>query len=66
MAEDLAEFRRTNVRDVLRAKAALEATLEALPDAVALFDADGRMMSMNRTAAEVFDAAGMAAPKAVV
>ncbi len=65
MAEDLAEFRRTNVRDVLRAKAALEATLEALPDAVALFDADGRMMSMNRTAAEVFAAAGMAPPRSV-
>jgi NtrC-family two-component system sensor histidine kinase KinB len=65
MAEDLAEFRRMNVREVLRAKTALEATLEALPDAVALFDADGRMMSMNRTAAEVFEAAGMAAPTAV-
>ena len=42
MAEDLAEFRRTNVGEVVRAKNTLEATLEALPDAVVLLDAAGR------------------------
>ena len=31
MAEDLFEFRRTNISEVLRAKNTLEATLEALP-----------------------------------
>ena len=41
MAEDLAEFRRTNVSEVVRAKNTLEATLEALPDAVVLLDAGG-------------------------
>ena len=42
MAEDLAEFRRTNISEVVRAKNTLEATLEALPDAVVLLDAGGR------------------------
>ena len=42
MAEDLAEFRRTNISEVVRAKNTLEATLEALPDAVVLLDATGR------------------------
>jgi NtrC-family two-component system sensor histidine kinase KinB len=65
MAEDLAEFRRTNVREVLRAKAALEATLEALPDAVALLGADARLISMNRTAGDVFAAAGIAGPRTI-
>ena len=41
MAEDLAEFRRTNISEVVRAKNTLEATLEALPDAVVLLDAGG-------------------------
>ena len=50
MAEDLAEFRRTNVGEVVRAKNTLEATLEALPDAVVLLDASGRIQSMNRAA----------------
>ena len=50
MAEDLAEFRRTNVGEVVRAKNTLEATLEALPDAVVLLDAAGQIQSMNRAA----------------
>ena len=40
MADDLAEFRRTNIGEVVRAKNTLEATLEALPDAVVLLDAE--------------------------
>ena len=52
MAEDLAEFRRTNISEVVRAKNTLEATLEALPDAVVLLDADCRILSMNRAALE--------------
>ena len=50
MAENLAEFRRTNISEVVRAKNTLEATLEALPDAVVLLDAAGRILSMNRAA----------------
>ena len=50
MSDDLAEFRRTNISEVLRAKNTLEATLEALPDAVLLLDAAGNVQAMNRAA----------------
>jgi signal transduction histidine kinase len=63
MAEDLAEFRRTNVGEVVKAKNTLEATLEALPDAVVLVDADGRIQSMNRAAVTAFAAAGVHDPR---
>jgi NtrC-family two-component system sensor histidine kinase KinB len=62
MAEDLSEFRRTNVAEVVRAKNTLEATLEALPDAVVLLDADGRILSMNRAALTTCHAAGVHEP----
>jgi signal transduction histidine kinase len=61
MAEDLSEFRRTNVAEVVRAKNTLEATLEALPDAVVLLDAAGRIQSLNRAAHSVLEAAGVQA-----
>ena len=53
MAEHLAEFRRTNIGEVVRAKNTLEATLEALPDAVVLVDATGHIQSMNAAALRV-------------
>jgi len=62
MAEDLAEFRRTNVGEVVRAKNTLEATLEALPDAVVLLDASCRILSMNRAALTAFTAGGVRDP----
>jgi NtrC-family two-component system sensor histidine kinase KinB len=62
MAENLAEFRRTNVGEVVRAKNTLEATLEALPDAVVLLDATCRILSMNRAAVNAFSAAGVHGP----
>lgn len=62
MAEDLGEFRRTNVSEVLRAKNTLEATLEALPDAVVLLDAAGQVQSMNRAAVRVLASAGVHEP----
>ena len=62
MAENLAEFRRTNVGEVVRAKNTLEATLEALPDAVVLLDATCRILSMNRAAVNAFGAAGVHGP----
>jgi NtrC-family two-component system sensor histidine kinase KinB len=65
MATDLAEFRRTNIGEVLQAKNTLEATLEALPDAVVLLDAGCRILSMNRAALAAFRAAGVIEPEAL-
>ena len=59
MAADLAEFRRTNIGEVVNAKNTLEATLEALPDAVVLLDNDGDVQSMNRAAVSALAFAGM-------
>ncbi|HLY11115.1 MAG TPA: ATP-binding protein [Planctomycetota bacterium] len=47
MAAALAEFQRLNVREVVKAKERLEATLAALPDAVFLLDSDGGIVSMS-------------------
>ena len=63
MAEDLAEFRRTNISEVVRAKNTLEATLEALPDAVVLLDAGGQIQSMNRAAVRALASAGVHEPR---
>jgi NtrC-family two-component system sensor histidine kinase KinB len=63
MAEDLAEFRRTNVGEVVRAKNTLEATLEALPDAVVLLDSAGQIQSMNRAAVTTLASAGVLEPR---
>ena len=63
MADDLAEFRRTNLGEVLRAKSTLEATLEALPDAVVLLDPTGRIQSMNRAAIRVLTSVGIDDPR---
>ena len=63
MAEDLAEFRRTNVGEVVRAKNTLEATLEALPDAVVLLGADRQIQSMNRAAVNALASAGIREPR---
>lgn len=63
MAVDLAEFRRTNIGEVVRAKNTLEATLEALPDAVVLLDARGQIQSMNRAAVNVLGLAGVDRPR---
>ena len=63
MAADLAEFRRTNIGEVVQAKNTLEATLEALPDAVVLLDGDCRILSMNHAALAALRAAGVREPK---
>jgi signal transduction histidine kinase/HAMP domain-containing protein len=65
MTADLAEFRRTNIGEVVRAKNTLESTLEALPDAVVLLDAECRIISMNRAALKAFQAAGVSEPTAL-
>lgn len=56
MADDLAEFRRANFSEVLRAKETLEATLSALPDAVFVIGLDGRVTSANLRASAVMAA----------
>jgi NtrC-family two-component system sensor histidine kinase KinB len=63
MAEDLSEFRRTNISEVVRAKNTLEATLEALPDAVVLLDGMGKIQSMNRAAVRALTSAGVHEPR---
>jgi NtrC-family two-component system sensor histidine kinase KinB len=50
MAAALAEIQRLNVAQVLEAKGMLEATLEAIPDAVLLCDAQEQVVSANQAA----------------
>lgn len=56
MAEGLAEFRRVNIGEVVRAKERLEATLAALPDAIFLVDPDGQIVSTSPLARKMFGA----------
>jgi len=58
MAEALAEFRRSNLGEVVRAKETLEATLAALPDGVIVVDPDGRIAAVNGLARSILRAAG--------
>lgn len=58
MAAHLAELRRSNIGEMLRAKATLEATIQALPDAVILLDARHRVLSLNRRARELLASDG--------
>jgi NtrC-family two-component system sensor histidine kinase KinB len=53
MAAALAEIQRLNIAQVLEAKGMLEATLEAVPDAVLLFDPQERVLSTNQAARQV-------------
>jgi two-component system, NtrC family, sensor histidine kinase KinB len=57
MADELEEFRRANIGEVIRAKETLEATLEALPDAVVVIDEDRRVSSENPRAREILGSA---------
>ena len=56
MADELEEFRRTNIGEVIRAKETLEATLEAFPDAVLVIDPDRRVSSANPRAIDALGA----------
>jgi len=53
MSDDLAEFRRTNIGEVIRAKETLEATLAALPDAVLIIEPQGDVSSANARANDI-------------
>ncbi len=58
MAEALAEFRRSNLGEVLRAKETLEATLATLPDAVIVIDPVGQIVTTNALARALLQATG--------
>ncbi|HEX4610896.1 MAG TPA: ATP-binding protein [Urbifossiella sp.] len=47
MAEALSEYRRSSLGELLVAKTTLEATLNALPDAVLVFGPDGTLIATN-------------------
>lgn len=57
MAETLAEYRSSSLGELLEAKWTLEATLDALPDAVIIVDPDGRVVGMNPPARAVLRSA---------
>lgn len=57
MADALGKFSASRLGEVIRAKATLEATLAALPDAVVLVHEDGRVEAANGRATAIFEAA---------
>src|SRR5262249_26809830 len=58
MAEDVAEFRRSNLSEVVRVKEPLGAVLAALPDAVLLVDAKERVSPGNAAASRLLASLG--------
>ena len=56
MAESLAEYRRSSLGELLAAKTTLEATLNALPDAVFVIAPDGRIVAVNPPGKAVLEA----------
>ena len=58
MAEALSEYRRSSLGELLAAKMTTEATLNALPDAVLMFGADGSLEALNPPARRLLDGTG--------
>lgn len=58
MAEALAEYRRSSLGELLAAKTTLEATLNALPDAVFVFGPKGELTMCNPPARKILGAKG--------
>jgi NtrC-family two-component system sensor histidine kinase KinB len=56
MAESLAEYRRSSLGELLAAKTTLEATLNALPDAVFVIAPDGQLVAVNPPGQAVLEA----------
>jgi NtrC-family two-component system sensor histidine kinase KinB len=56
LAETLGEYRRSSLGELLVAKMTLEATLNALPDAVLVFDPSGNVVARNTPARAVLQA----------
>jgi two-component system, NtrC family, sensor histidine kinase KinB len=65
MAEALAEFRRSNLSEVLRAKETLEATIATLPDAVMVIDPEAHIVTLNPLAQAVLHAIGAEAARSI-
>jgi NtrC-family two-component system sensor histidine kinase KinB len=61
LAETLAEYRASSLGELLAAKATLEATLDALPDAVLVVAPDGTLAALNPPARSFLAAKGAAA-----
>lgn len=59
MATTLAEFRRSNLGEVVRAKETLESTLAALPDGVIVLGPDGHIATVNPLARSILHAIGV-------
>jgi NtrC-family two-component system sensor histidine kinase KinB len=62
MTRRLAEFHRSNLGEVLRAKRTLEATMRALPDAVLLIEGQGRVAATNPEAERLFKGVDLPVP----
>jgi NtrC-family two-component system sensor histidine kinase KinB len=60
LAETLAEYRRSSLGELLAAKTTLEATLNALPDAVLVVAPDNRLAALNPPARAVLETKGAA------
>jgi NtrC-family two-component system sensor histidine kinase KinB len=60
LAATLAEYRESSLGELLTAKATLEATLNALPDAVLVLAPDGSLAALNPPARAVLEAKGAA------
>jgi NtrC-family two-component system sensor histidine kinase KinB len=60
MAETLGDYRESSLGELLLAKATLEATLAALPDAVIVVDPDGQIVSKNPLAVKILEGLGSA------
>jgi NtrC-family two-component system sensor histidine kinase KinB len=58
MAETLGDYRQSSLGELLLAKATLEATLAALPDAVIVVDPDGQIVSKNPLAVKILETLG--------
>jgi NtrC-family two-component system sensor histidine kinase KinB len=58
MAETLGDYRESSLGELLLAKATLESTMAALPDAVIVVDPDGQIVSKNPLAEEILQATG--------
>jgi NtrC-family two-component system sensor histidine kinase KinB len=56
MAETLGDYRRSSLGELLTAKMTLEATLNALPDAVLVVDPDGAVVALNPPARAILEA----------
>jgi NtrC-family two-component system sensor histidine kinase KinB len=54
LAQTLGEYRASSLGELLAAKTTLEATLNALPDAVAVVDAQGQIVALNPPAQRIF------------